>query len=415
MFKVQFWIVARQTFKTRLKTRAFWLVVLSPLLMLAMVAGVAWLVNATNSDKTPRLAVVDAPQVTAFLKNEKTVKAKLSNVATVSEAKTQVNHDKIDNYLLFDQATDQFTLKSVNGASPVDSQTLQAALNQYGILSRAEQLNLKQSDLVKLLAPTNLKTEVVSLHGKTTDGSATRTANRVMSSALGIGIFIFLTFYGGMISNEIANEKSSRIMEILLAATSPAVQFFGKIAGIAGLAILHLLIYTVVGVGVVFALPNNAQVRQVTSVLSGVDSSFMIVTGLLVFVGILLYMVLTAVVAAMVNDQSQVQQAVAPISYLAMVGYILSLLVAVQPNNLMIKILSFVPFVSQTLMPARMSVQYATVAEGLIALALELVVLVYIGWVGLGVYKKNVLQYNDGNLTRAVLLSIRDLFVKTRN
>lgn len=415
MFKQQFWLVARQTFKTRFRTRAFWLVVLSPLLMLAVVGGIAWLMTVTNNDKTSRLAVVDAPQVTTYLKQEKTVNAKISEVSTVGEAKQAVDKGKIDNYLIVDPTTNKYTLKSVNGGTPVDEQTLQAALNQYAVLTRAKELHLSQAELAALLAPTTLKTEVVSSKGKTTDGDATRTANRAMSTALGIGIFVFLTFYVGMISNEIANEKSSRIMEILLAATSPAVQFFGKIAGIAALAILHLLIYVVAGTAVALVLPDNDQVRQVTSVLSGVDSSFMIVTGLLVLIGILLYMVLTAIIAAMVNDQSQVQQAVAPISYLAMVGYILSLLVAVQPNNLLIKILSFVPFVSQTLMPARISVQYASVTDGVIALGLEIAVLIYISWFGLNVYKKNVLQYNDGNLTKAAILSLRGLFIRNRN
>ena len=73
-------------------------------------------------------------------------------------------------------------------------------------------------------------------------------ANSILAGGLGIFIFIFLTAYVGMIAQEIANEKSSRIMEILLAVTSAGVQFFGKLLGVAALAITHGIVYVVAGV-----------------------------------------------------------------------------------------------------------------------------------------------------------------------
>ncbi|XZO07649.1 ABC transporter permease [Weissella paramesenteroides] len=215
-----------------------------------------------------------------------------------------------------------------------------------------------------------------------------------------------------MIAQEIANEKSSRIMEILLAVTSPGVQFFGKLLGVAGLAITHGLVYVLAGGIFAIFMPKNQYINMVRGMLAGVDINFAIMTGLLAIVGIFLYMILTAIISAMINDLSQVQQAVSPITYVAMIGYILSFVLEGQPHNLLINVLSYVPFISQTLMPARLGLQYANMTDALIALLLEVVVLIFLARYGLRVYKKNVLTYTDGNITKAALLSLKGLFSK---
>ncbi|MBD9095272.1 MAG: ABC transporter permease, partial [Weissella confusa] len=59
--------------------------------------------------------------------------------------------------------------------------------------------------------------------------------------------------------------------------------------------------------------------------------------------------------------------------------------------------------------------QYATMGDAAIALVLEVIVLVFISMFGLRVYKRNVLTYNDGNITKAALASLKGLFVKTKD
>ncbi|SUP61354.1 Uncharacterised protein [Weissella viridescens] len=73
-------------------------------------------------------------------------------------------------------------------------------------------------------------------------------------------------------------------------------------------------------------------------------------------------------------------------------------------------ILSYVPFVSQTLMPARLGLQYATMTQASIALTLEVMTLYFLSKYGLRVYKRNVLTYREGNITKAALLSLKGLF-----
>lgn len=411
MSKRQLYLVAHQTYLNRFKTFGFWSVVLAPLLIVLAIVGITLIMDATQSHKQPTVAVVANQPLNRYLKQNKTVAATFKNVDSLATAKQALKQDRIDGYLT--STPTSYALKMSVDAENLSETTLQTTIDQYHMLSQADKLHLTPNQLNSLVSKPDFQTSIYSKSGKSSQGGqATDQANQMLSAALGIFIFIFLTAYVGMISQEIANEKSSRIMEILLAVTSPGIQFFGKLLGIAGLAITHGLIYlVVVGVTAIF-FGDNQFVKLIKGLLTGVDTKFAIMTGLLALVGIFLYMILTAIVSAMVNDLSQVQQAVSPITYIAMIGYILTFVLNGQPNNAFINALSYVPFISQTLMPARLGLQYANMSDAFIALALEIIVLIFLARYGLRVYKRNVLTYNDGNITKAALLSLKGLFSK---
>lgn len=411
MSKRQLYLVAHQTYLNRFKTFGFWSVVLAPLLIVLAIVGITLIMDATQSHKQPTVAVVANQPLNRYLKQNKAVAATFKNVDSLATAKQDLKQDRIDGYLT--STPTSYALRMSVDAENLSETTLQTTIDQYHMLSQADKLHLTPNQLNSLVSKPDFQTSIYSKSGKSSQGGqATDQANQMLSAALGIFIFIFLTAYVGMISQEIANEKSSRIMEILLAVTSPGIQFFGKLLGIAGLAITHGLIYlVVVGVTAIF-FGDNQFVKLIKGLLTGVDTEFAIMTGLLALVGIFLYMILTAIVSAMVNDLSQVQQAVSPITYIAMIGYILTFVLNGQPNNAFINALSYVPFISQTLMPARLGLQYANMLDAFIALALEIIVLIFLARYGLRVYKRNVLTYNDGNITKAALLSLKGLFSK---
>ena len=398
----QLFLVARQTYLTRIKSFGYWALVLAPVLIVGVIAGITFIITATQSHKTPVVGVVNQPALTTYLKKTDGFDAKVKSVATEKQAKADLRKGKLDAYLKETGETKFQLVASADGES-VSETKLKANLTSFSMLNTAAEINLSGEDLQKLMTPPVLKTTTQSDKGQSAGGAVANSANTALASAI------------SMIAQEIANEKSSRIMEILLAATSPAVQFFGKLSGIAGLALTHGLLYVIAGLLVNVFAPHYKHLKMIKELLAGVDAGFAIMTLLIALVAIFMYMVLTAIVAAMVNDLSQVQQAVAPITYLAMIGYVLTFTLSGQPNNTFLNILSYVPFISQTLMPARLGLQYATMGDAAIALVLEVIVLVFISMFGLRVYKRNVLTYNDGNITKAALASLKGLFVKTKD
>ena len=349
---------------------------------------------------------MDNTALVQTIKNGKLIDAEITSVADIGEAKKQLKADKIDGYLV--QSSDDYTLITAsNSGSKFDQTKIQNALTQINMAEKAAKLNLKQEDLIALQTPAKLTMKTQSDKGETSGGNDKNMANYFVSLGIGVVIFMLLTFYTSMMAQEIANEKSNRIMEILLAATSAKIQYYGKIIGISLLVATHLLTYVVLGGVAAIVLKGNKMVKGMTQLFDGVDISFLMIAAVMLILGVISYLVLTAIIASIVNDQSQVQQAVQPIIYLSMIGYVASFASSSMPTNLVIKVLSFLPFVSPSLMPSRLAIQYASITDAIIAGVLQLLALILIAKFGEKVYAKNVLSYSDEKVFKQFMRNLK--------
>lgn len=399
-------LVAGQVYRVKIKTPSFWLIVLSPLLLPIIGGLIGFLVAKGESGSPTNLAIVDNTALVQTIKNGKLIDAEITSVADIGEAKKQLKADKIDGYLV--KSSDDYTLITASNSGSKFAQTkIQNALTQISMAEKATKLNLKQEDLIALQTPAKLTMKTQSDKGETSGGNDKNMANYFVSLGIGVVIFMLLTFYTSMMAQEIANEKSNRIMEILLAATSAKIQYYGKIIGISLLVATHLLTYVVLGGVAAIVLKGNKMVKGMTQLFDGVDISFLMIAAVMLILGVISYLVLTAIIASIVNDQSQVQQAVQPIIYLSMIGYVASFASSSMPTNLVIKVLSFLPFVSPSLMPSRLAIQYASITDAIIAGVLQLLALILIAKFGEKVYAKNVLSYSDEKVFKQFMRNLK--------
>lgn len=398
-------IVAKQTYRVRIKTLSYWMLVLSPLLLVAFSIGLGlFFASASSSNDKATLAIVEQPQLTQALKQSKALDVKLKDITTITKAKNQLKAEDIDGYLVKTN-NDYQLVTSATGSSTINQDTLKTILTQFKMAATAQSLNISAAKLQTLTAPVNLKVQELNQHDTTSDSN--QSANTTLSIGIGFLFFIILLFYVQIIAQEIANEKSSRIMEILLAATSAASQFYGKITGVFALALTQMFLYVVLGGGALVVFNNNSIVRSAKTIFSNVSWSFAAVTIIMLLLAIGMYLTLAAIIASLVNDQSQVQQAVQPVTYLAMIGYILSFIVAQAPHNLIINIASYVPFISQTLIPSRLALNFTGMPQAFLAIILQIVVVIFMLKFGLKIYRRNVLEYSDESIYKQLRQLIR--------
>ncbi|GAB2021294.1 ABC transporter permease [Pseudolactococcus yaeyamensis] len=405
MFK-QMKLVAGQVYRTKIKTPSFWIAVLTPLLIPIVMLAIGFIIAKTNNDTPAKLAVVDNTVLAQTIKSGKLLDADIVEVADVDTAKKKIMSDKLDGYLV--KQDDSYTLvTSTDGTTKFTETTVRTALSQIDLANKASQLKLSAQDLENLQKPAELTMKTLSDKGESDGGEGKNAANYLISTVVVIVIFMLLMVYTNMIAQEIANEKSSRIMETLLAATSAKVQYYGKIVGIGLLVLTHILFYVVLGVGASVILKDNKMVKSVLEMVKGVDSSFLIFSVLMLVVGLLSYLFLTAIIASLVNDQSQVQQAVQPIVFLSMIGYMAGIVGGTIPSNIVLKVLSFIPFVSTTLMPSRLATEVSTSADAYIALAMQALALLVVAKFGERIYAKNVLSYSDEKIFKQFVQNLK--------
>lgn len=392
----QTWLVAKNIYRNRIKGFGFWAMVISPFFTVAIYVVIGLFIG-NGMSQTPKIGVVANPALVQTLKQESKAKADWQAVSSLSKAKAQLDAKKLDGYLVVEQ--NQYTLtKAHKTDANFDEAAFQSVFNQLQLAESSQRLGLSTTDVQQLLAPAKftMKTQVTAT--ETGDGKDHRGANIAIGTVASIFIFMLMMMYVGIIGQEIGNEKSSRIMETLLAATSSNTQYYGKIIGVILLAITQIWLY-VIGFGAAYPfMKDQAQIKMMMKMISGLSLSFSLYLVAMSIVGILSYLILASIVASLVNEQSQVQQATQPVAFLSMIGYLGGIASSAVPGNLVLKVLSFIPFISPTLMTSRFAIQSATPMEAWLAFVLQLVSTIALAKASEKVYARNVLSYSDESI-----------------
>jgi len=211
-------------------------------------------------------------------------------------------------------------------------------------------------------------------------------AQLVTGMLSGVLIFIAITMAGQYVAQGVVEEKTSRVVEILLATVRPWELMAGKVAGIGVIGLAQLVL--VIGAGSAVALATG--VLGDTGVNLGSTVVWVVVWFLLGFV---MYATVLAAAAALVSRQEDVGAVTFPIIMIMMIPYFIGVTVApTDPDSPLLTNLSLVPLFSPFLMPIRIAQGTAEGWEVALALGLTLALIPLLVWVSGLVYKNAVLR-----------------------
>jgi ABC-2 type transport system permease protein len=228
-------------------------------------------------------------------------------------------------------------------------------------------------------------------------------------------IVVILTFmailtYGTWVAQSVAEEKSGRVMELLITAATPRQLLTGKVlgTGAAGLT-QYVVMIAAVAIGLVAAGPASSalQVSELPFEIPTIEIGFILAFTIFFLVGFLLYAALYAAAGSMVSRVEDVQQAVGPLMYLAMAGYFVSFFAPNDPDSQLVAVASIIPFFSPYLMPSRMLLGDPAGWEVGLALALLVLALVAAIWLAARIYSAGVLMYGQRVGIRSILRATR--------
>ena len=229
-------------------------------------------------------------------------------------------------------------------------------------------------------------------------------------------VVVILTFmaiitYGNWVAQSVAEEKSNRVMELLITAATPRQLLTGKVLGTGAAGLTQYLV--IIG-AVLLGLVANGPVSELLNI--GAGASFELPTlepwmlpALAAFflLGFVLYCTLYAAAGSMVSRIEDVQQAAGPLMFLSIGGYLVSFTALNSPDAGWVAALSLVPFFSPFLMPARMLLTSVPASDILIALVLMAVTLVGAIWLASRIYSAGVLMYGQRAGLRTILRATR--------
>lgn len=213
-----------------------------------------------------------------------------------------------------------------------------------------------------------------------------QSAQLILGIIAGILIYMSLMLNGQMVAQGVVEEKSSRVVELLLATIRPWQLMAGKVLGIGFVGLVQMVV--IGGVGIAAAL--GLDVLSISTSAAVGTVIWLVVWYLL---GFIMYSLVFAALAALVSRQEDVGGVITPALMFVVVGYVIGISVLPsQPDNTLAEVLSVIPVFAPTLMPMRLAMGGVPVWEAILSVGLVLALIPALVWLAGRIYANAVMR-----------------------
>ena len=395
-------VIAKREFIERVRTKWFVaMTILGPILMIALiVVPVLFASRGTNGAKieiADETGVLGKPLIDAFAtkSGQGWIGTIVSPTLTDDELRHHIAKKEIAGFIRLPKDTltgGEPVYQGDNATNQIVQVVMQQLVNNVVISERLrEHLHASQTEIDVLLAPTRVK----ALHTNGETQGENGGAMFALGYMIALLLYFVITLYGINVMRSVVTEKTSRVVELMAAATKPRSMMVGKIAGVGGAGLAQISIWLIVGG---FALAFHEQLLGLFGVSGGGmlpslgAADFAVIFAFFVF-GFLFYSTMYAAVGAMVASEQDSQQAQMPITMFLVIGMVSMTAVTGDPRGHTAEVLTMVPFWSPMLMPLRYLLGGATGVDVAISLGILIVSMAVVSRAAAKIYRVGILMY----------------------
>jgi ABC-2 type transport system permease protein len=429
--------IMRREFLTRVRTRAFVIgTVIGPLLMAVLFALPILLERRQTAPK--HIVVLDNGTGALGRAMAGRLAAEMRDTVTQSGPRYRIDHvpagDRfdaledslvaltgirdagplaVDGILVVDDSTaisGELDYVGVNVGSPGEMASLRRTLTPLVVQARLAESGVDPVLVMRAMRPVELQTFKVA-EGRIT--GETGEASFLLAYAMSMLLYFALLVYGMQVMSSVVEEKSSRIMEVLVSSVSPFQMLLGKVLGTGSVALLQLGIWgstamVLTTFKVQLAGLFGASPASVASFAIPTVGPDMLAVFLLFFtLGFIFYSALYAAVGSMCSSVQDTQQAQMPVTLCMLAGLICMFALLSEPAGPLARILSLVPFVAPFVTPVRYSFSPLPWAELLASAVVMIVGVLAVTWVAARIYRVGILSYGKKASLRDVVRWVR--------
>lgn len=381
------WVVIKETYLRHVKSWSFFFMVISPFFFIALTGGISYLQGSSMAKNSKVAVVTTVPSVAEGLKDTNGINFDYQDEASAQAA---IKDEKIKGYLTIDQ--EDSVIKAVyHGETSLETGIKLAVTNklnelQYQLNRSAANLSQEQE---KRLAQTVDFTEKIDESKENK-----KMVQTIAAAGLGFFLYMILITYASVTAQEVASEKGTKIMEVVFSSIRASHYFYARMIALLLVILTHIGIYVVGGLAALLLFKDLPFLAN-SGILKHLGEAFTVNTLLFVLVSLFMYVVLAAFLGSMVSRPEDSGKALSPLMILIIAGFVGVTSLGAAGDNLVLKIGSYIPFISTFFMPFRAINGYASGLEAWISLAITVVFAVtataFIG----RMYASLVLQTDD--------------------
>ncbi|MGH1492185.1 MAG: ABC transporter permease [Acidimicrobiales bacterium] len=343
------WVIARRELVTRGRSKAF--MVITGIMFLAVLGVAIGITIFTGDDEAREVTIgVEGDAIELMQALEVGDERVDPTVSQPRDGLAELDEGLID--VLFDGQTLTWNSSPDFGLDDYIRSTAQ--LEAFG--QRADAVGLDDAEVATLFQQVEI--EEVRL-----DGGSEESGIRVAAAAVsGFANFLLIQMWGAFVMMGVTEEKSSKVIEILLSHVKASTLLAGKLLGLGIMAVGQMLIF-VVGLVIGLSLVRDVEIpSDVWATVPLLAATFLL--------GFAFYASAFAAAGSMISRQEDAQTAQLPVMLPLLLGYFIASASLGNPENLVVTIGSFVPFTSPVLLPFRSALTDVPLWQVLLSLAI---------------------------------------------
>lgn len=298
-------------------------------------------------------------------------------------------------------------IRSDEALSSTEEQNIQLALNDTNRAYVLQTLDLSEEELALMYdeVPVNFLVQAEdSGEFEAASEDDTNILNMVIFYFSVILMFIIILNYASQIAMEIANEKSSRVIEMIVSSIRPVQHLMAKILAMMAVSIIQVAAITIGGL-IAFYTSDHAALLERFG-LEPNDQTPLLIVYCVIFVvlGLILYLSIAAMLGSFINRMEDIQQGLMPVTFITMIGYFIALAGISFADHFLITVASYIPFFTPFVMPLRLLANDTGHLEMIIGVVILIALIIVTLMVAAYVYKRSVLSTESG-----IMKNIRSL------
>ena len=400
------WLIIKREYLVRVRKKAFIVMtIVGPLLMAALMIVPTYLANETQELRTIAIEE-DGFEFTNQI--EDTDFLHFSKIPTEEATLLKNDFSESNYYALLYVEGDNFTLFSNQQISLTVSKAIENQLEQIIEYQKLKAAGIDLTILSEAQSTIHITTKIITEDGSTTNSKAE--ASMGIGFICGILIYMFIFMYGTMVMRGVIEEKTSRIVEVIISSVKPFQLMMGKILGVALVGLTQFVLWILLTIAIASVaelmfmdassmnteLDSTQQsiiLSELNNLTGGINLVQIFVSFIFYFLaGYLMYSSLFAAVGSAVDAEADTQQFVLPITIPLILAFIMIQPIMESPNGPLAFWMSIIPFTSPVIMMVRLPFG---VASWELALSMGVLILSFIITTYLAgkIYRTGILMY----------------------
>ena len=362
------WLIISREYLVRVKKKSFIVMtILGPILMAALLVTPTIL---SMQDQQNRLVALSEKNIEFLEPLNKIENTKFTIITDEELELLKKDFSQTEYYAVLDKDKDQFYLLSDQQISLSVKRSIADKIEKIIERNKLKLAGIDLNVLESSVTEINIQTKIITLDGENINSSTEGSMG--IGFITGILIYMFIFMYGTMVMRGVIEEKTNRIVEVIISSVKPFQLMMGKIIGVALVGLTQFILWIVLTMALaalaelllfnpneLISQANSAEnteiMSKITNLIGGINFMQIILCFIFYFIsGYLLYSSLFAAVGSAVDAEADTQQFVVPITVPLLLAIMLIQPVMDNPDGTLAFWMSMIPFTSPVIMMVRL-------------------------------------------------------------